>query len=101
MSLGLLLFWGAVGWCGTPWPGWWRHPPPPPPPDPWWLISRLVGIVCGVIGGWLFNQAWPVTQAGAGAGLEVVASGVAALVGAIVLLDLVSMVRGGGGAKAA
>jgi uncharacterized membrane protein YeaQ/YmgE (transglycosylase-associated protein family) len=89
MSIGLLIFWGAVGWCGTPWPRKW--PWPPPPPDPWWFIDRVVGIVGGVIGGILFTQAWPMSEAAQG--LEVAASGVGALVGALILLDLYGIVR--------
>jgi uncharacterized membrane protein YeaQ/YmgE (transglycosylase-associated protein family) len=91
MSIGLLIFWGAVGWCGTPWPHRW---PPPPPPDPWWFIDRIVGIIGGVIGGILFNQAWPMVETQGLVGLAVAASGVGALVGAFVLLDLYGLVRG-------
>jgi hypothetical protein len=46
----------------------------------------VVGIVGGVIGGWAFTQAWPVVEPGGG--LLVVAAGVGALVGSIILLDL-------------
>ena len=87
MSVALLIFWGAVGWCGTPW----RWPVPPPPP-PWWVIDRMVGIVGGVIGGWLFTQAWPLSQTDIG--LAVVASGVGAWVGATILHDLYGLIRG-------
>jgi len=101
MSAAWFIFWGAVGWCGTPWPGWWRRPTPPPPPDPWWFIDRIVGIVGGVIGGWLFVQAWPVEQAGELVWLAVAASGVGAFVGSLILLDLyLSFVRGRVGARA-
>ena len=98
MSVALLIFWAAVGWCGTPWPGWWRKPWPPPPPDPWWVIDRVVGIVGGVVGGWLFNNSWPVGQPELGT--AVVFSGVGALVGAIILHDLYGFVRGGRGSAA-
>ena len=88
MSIGWYLFWGAVGWCGTGWPWWWRRPPPPPPPDPWWFVDRIVSIVGGLVGGFLFTQAWPFDQAGNLVWLAVVASGVGALVGSIILQDL-------------
>lgn len=101
MSAAWFIFWGAVGWCGTPWPWWWRKPPPPPPPDPWWFVDRIVGIVGGVIGGWLFTQAWPVEQAGELVWLAVAASGIGALVGSFILLDLYhGLVRGRAGAQA-
>jgi uncharacterized membrane protein YeaQ/YmgE (transglycosylase-associated protein family) len=87
VSLGALIYFAAVGWCGTGWPWWWRRPPPPPPPDPWWFIDRIVGIVGGVVGGWLFTQSWPVAE-GAGAGLSLVAAGFGALVGSLIILDL-------------
>jgi uncharacterized membrane protein YeaQ/YmgE (transglycosylase-associated protein family) len=98
MSIAGFLFWAAVGWCGTLWPGWWRRPPPPPPPDPWWFVDRIVGIIGGLVGGILFTQAWSITQTGDLGGLSVAASGVGALVGALILLDLYSSFakRGGG-----
>ena len=100
MTIGTLLFWGAVGWCGTAWPWWWRPPPPPPGPDPWWFIDRIVSIVGGVLGGWVFTQAWPMDQAGQLMGLAVVASGVGALVGSFIIYDLYhSFVRRGGAAQ--
>ncbi len=91
MSVALILFWAAVGWCGTPWR--WHFPPPPPPPDPWWFIDRIVGIFGGIIGGWLFAQAWPIP--GTDAALAVLASGAGALVGSLILSDLYSLVRRG------
>src|SRR5437764_4050331 len=50
----LYLLWAAGGWCGTPYPGWWRNPPPPP--DPWWWIMKVVGIVGGILGGLLVEN---------------------------------------------
>ncbi len=97
MSAALFLFWAAVGWCGTPWR--WPFPPPPPPPDPWWFIDRIVGIVGGIIGGWLFVQAWPIPQAEGTAALAVLASGAGALVGSLILSDLYVLVRRGRAAK--
>ncbi len=99
MSVALLILWAAVGWCGTPWPGWWRKPWPPPPPDPWWLIDRIVGIVGGLIGGWFFTQNWPLPQ-GDTAALAAAASAVGALAGSIILHDLYGFVRGGRSSQA-
>jgi hypothetical protein len=58
-DLPILVGWLLVGWCGTvprPRP---PFPPTPPDPDPWWrstLLTGLVGVVGGVIGGWAFDQ---------------------------------------------
>jgi hypothetical protein len=56
----LIALWALVGWCGNepirirlvP------HGPTPPEPDPEpnWLVSRLIGVVAGVIGGFVFRQ---------------------------------------------
>ena len=40
-------FAAMMGWCGTTWPGWWRHPDPGP--DPWWLIGGIIGAVGGIV----------------------------------------------------
>ena len=85
MSVPLLIFWGAVGWCGTPWPRWWKNPPPPP--DPWWIIGQVIGIVGAIVGGWLFTQAWAASDA-----LSVLASGAGALAGAIIASDITGLV---------
>lgn len=78
----LVAFWALVGWCGTPWPRRWPLPPPPPP-DPWLL--KAVNIAGGVLGGWAFTQVWPAASMGP---IEVAASGIGALVGAVALGDL-------------
>ena len=44
--------WMLAGWCGTPYPGWWRGPRPPQPPDPWFGI-KTASVIGGVVGGWL------------------------------------------------
>lgn len=56
MDIVLFAMWGAVGWCGTPYPGWWRGPRPHPDPEPWWLIGKIIGVVAGIVGGWAFTQ---------------------------------------------
>ena len=55
MSLTLFALWAVGGWCGTPWPGWWRGPRPHPDPDPWFVV-QIIGVVAGVIGGWIISQ---------------------------------------------
>ena len=48
----LYAMWMIAGWCGTPYPGWWRGPRPPQPPDPWWLI-KIASVAGGFLGGWM------------------------------------------------
>ena len=50
-------WWGAGGWCGTPYPHWWPRPQPPDP-DPWWWISKVIGVVVGIVGGWAFTKSF-------------------------------------------
>jgi hypothetical protein len=57
MNITLFVLWAAVGWCGTPYPGWWRGPRPHPDPEPWWR-GKLIGVVSGVLGGWVYTQAF-------------------------------------------
>jgi len=45
------VFWGLAGWCGT------KPPRPLPGPNPFKRI--IVGVVGGLIGGFLFNWAFP------------------------------------------
>ena len=53
----LILFSAAMGWCGTPYPGWWwaffrwRRPSPPPPPDPYRAFSNPMPGILAIIGG--------------------------------------------------
>ena len=54
------IFYLMMGWCGTKYPGWQRNPNPPgPSPDPWrnYGVTTIIGIVAGIVGGTLFNNA--------------------------------------------
>lgn len=44
--------WALMGWCGTKYPGWWRHPNPPDP-EPWWrvIIEGAIGAGAAVVVG--------------------------------------------------
>jgi len=88
MNIALLVLWAADGWCGTPWPG---HPHPHPDPDPWWF--RLVGLVGGVVGGWLFSAAWPAGNVEPATYAVVTSLG--AFVGGAVLRSFAGLARGG------
>ncbi len=88
MNVAVALLWILVGWCGTPWP----RPRPDPTPggrrvNPW--IVKIVGVVGGLAGGWLFLQGWPVE--GAWTGIDAAATAVGAWVGAVFLTQLVSI----------
>ena len=88
MSVSMLIFWGLVGWCGTPWPLRWP-PPPPPPPTFRWFVSRLVGVVGGIAGGWIVNGTLLVQEVPGAIASTVIATGLGALVGSIFLQDVV------------
>jgi len=53
----LYALWALAGWCGTV-PRRWPFPPGPGPGDPWWFVSRLIGAAFGILGGWLYTQAF-------------------------------------------
>lgn len=86
------LLWALAGWCGTPWRRPWWPPPPPPNGDPWY-ISKLAGVVGGLAGGWVYNATWPI--GGNATGVDVAATAVGAVVGGILLGDVVAMVSAG------
>jgi uncharacterized membrane protein YeaQ/YmgE (transglycosylase-associated protein family) len=84
------LGWALIGWCGTPFPRRWPWPPPPPDGDPW--LVKVIGIVGGLAGGWLFGQLFA-ADLGSAAGLVVTFFG--AWAGSIILNDAYGLVRGG------
>jgi hypothetical protein len=51
----LYALWASAGWCGTPYPGWWRGPRPHPDPEPWWIV-KIVSIIGGLAGGWITQR---------------------------------------------
>ena len=88
MNAGLFGLWLLVGWCGTPWPRRW---PPPPDPDPWWY--RVIGALAGVAGGWVYSTLWP--AADGVTALYAAATSLGAIVGSIIVQDVIAGVRGG------
>ena len=95
MSLTLLALWAFVGWCGTV-PRRWPFPPGPPDPDPWWFISRIVGIVSGLLGGWIYTRWFPCPPPEPWvSALPAAASAVGAFVTARFVTDIVGRMRGG------
>jgi uncharacterized membrane protein YeaQ/YmgE (transglycosylase-associated protein family) len=86
MDASLVIWWLVAGWCGTPW----RGRPLPPLPLPRFLITVAVGLVGGVVGGWVFTAVWPTTEAAVGAVYAAV-SGLPAFAGARVLTDILGV----------
>jgi hypothetical protein len=82
----LLIVSALVGWCGTPWPRpWpWPWPPPGPDPDPW--LAKVIGVVGGLLGGWLISQ---MAEPGL---LSAVVGG---WIGSVLLTDIIGLARGG------
>jgi hypothetical protein len=88
MQPALYALWFLVGWCGTPWPRRW---PPPPDPDPWWY--RVLGAIGGVIGGWAYSAVFAGGDLAGGA-IYAAATSVGAVVGSIIVQDVIAGVRG-------
>jgi drug/metabolite transporter (DMT)-like permease len=87
---GLIAFWMLMGWCGNE-P---RGPiPKKPDPIPWWII-KILGVIGGVAGGWLFYQVWPPGQEAGITGIYVAATGIGAYVGSAFLCDVYGLIRG-------
>ena len=66
--LSILLLSAAMGWCGTPYPGWWwylihRPHPPGPDPGPYRAFSDpmpgIFGIIGGVAAGYAVHNTFP------------------------------------------
>lgn len=56
MSFSVIALWALVGFCGNE-----PHPLPPftapVPPRPWpWLVSKVIAIGAGILGGWAYTQ---------------------------------------------
>jgi hypothetical protein len=89
----LFIFWMLIGWCGNEPRIWWLKPNKPKP-VPWWII-KILSVIGGVVGGWLFYQVWPPGQEAGITGIYVAATGIGAYVGSalpgdgIALYDLI------------
>jgi hypothetical protein len=94
MNIALFVMWGAVGWCGTPYPGWWRGPRPHPDPEPW-LVARIIGIVTGILGGWGYTQMFGGAQEHWTAALPAAASCVGAFAVARIVGEVYGRLAGG------
>ena len=91
MSLTLFVLWAVGGWCGTPWPGWPRGPRPHPDPEPWWVV-QLIGVVAGLVGGWIS------TQIAGPAGSSITATTLGAVLASRLVTDIYRLARGGASA---
>jgi hypothetical protein len=93
MSVYLIVFWLLVGFCGTvPFPPFPRPVPDPDPnpPGPYpWLVSKIIGGVAGIIGGWVFTQVFlPQDPIPLRSALFAAASAVGAYVAANIATDI-------------
>jgi hypothetical protein len=88
----LYVLWAFSGWCGTPWPGWWRGPHPHPDPDPW--LIRVVAIVGGILGGLAVGRFAPTGTVPDGAP-AFVATMIGAFVTGRVFSDIAIIIVGG------
>jgi hypothetical protein len=108
MLFPLIALWALVGWCGNE-PLRLRIPigptPPDPEPRPEWLVSRIIGVVAGVIGGYAYMRVfgpWPEPWLSAGPHPEpwapavyAAATSVGAYVAARIATDIYGRMRGG------
>ena len=85
------LFFAAMGWCGTKYPGWWRGPRPQPDPEPWWkyAVLSIVGIGVGIAAGVFFNNS--IANDTVFAGQEMIASGLFSFAASNIVTGLDSM----------
>ena len=86
-------FYLMMGWCGTKYPGWWRNPNPPgPDPEPWrkYGITTIIGIVAGIVGGTLFNNA--INDSTLFSGQGIIASGLVAFAASGIATEIVGNV---------
>ncbi|KUJ60710.1 hypothetical protein AR687_16925 [Flavobacteriaceae bacterium CRH] len=88
------LFYLAMGWCGTLYPGWWKRffkfpQPPPPDPEPWRHIGTIgLGLIAGLAGGTLFHGR--ILDDQLFAGQAAIASGLVAFATASIVTGLAS-----------
>jgi predicted lipid-binding transport protein (Tim44 family) len=87
MNTQFLVLAAFVGWCGTPWPRRWPWPWPPPPPDPNPWISKIIGVIGGIAGGWALGSM--------GGAEGIVAVAIGAWAGSVFFNDLYGLATGG------
>ena len=85
MNLALMLLWAGDGYCGNG-----LRPRKGPHPEPWWF--SVLGIVGGVIGGWVFSMVWP--AADTNMALYAGATSVGAVVGSVILQNVAEAAMG-------
>ena len=91
----LFLLWAFAGWCGTLPIRWWFRPIPDPDPPPWWFVSRVIGVVFGIIGGWAYTKVFGPQPEPWTSALPAAASAFGAFLVAGVATDIASRFRGG------
>ena len=97
MNLALIVLWALSGWCANEQirRSLRMREVEPPVPRPNWLAPRIIGAVTGIMGGWLYTQAfgpWPQPWSSA---LSAAASALGAVVAARVVIDIYARFSGG------
>ena len=82
MNFQLWIVWALVGWAETAWSTHGERPS---------YMERLISLVGGASGGFLWSSVWPVAEQQAG--MSVAATCLGAWVGATILTDIVDVVR--------
>lgn len=98
MSFPLIALWVLVGWCGNeprPIPIIGPGPDPDPDPKPYW-ITKFIGVVAGVLGGWGYTQVFGPQPEPWSHALPAAATAVGAFVVARFVTDLFGKLSGGG-----
>lgn len=93
MDIGLTALWILVGWCGTP-PRPWPWPPGKPTPDPW--ITKTIGVIGGLAGGFLYQSVFGHSTVEGMSAINAAASAVGAFTGAYFLGDMYNLAKGAG-----
>ena len=99
MNLALIVLCALAGWCANEQI---RlslriREVEPPVPHPNWFVTRIIGVVAGIIGGWLYTQVFGPSPEPWSSALPAAASALGAIIAARVVLDIyVRFSRGGG-----
>ena len=98
MNLTLIVLWALSGLCGNEPLRLTLRPREvePPVPHPNWVVTRIIGIVAGIIGGWLYTQVFGPQPEPWSSALPAAASALGAIIAARVVIDVYARFSGGG-----
>lgn len=98
MNLALFVLWGLAGWCANEQRriSFRMREFEPPVPRPNWFASRIIGVVTGIIGGWLYTQVFGPQPEPWSSALPAAASALGAVIAARVVTDIYARFSEGG-----